>query len=347
MAAQDPTVSLYLDGDVSFQLGRKGFAGGTPTLKVQMHETSCAANLVIPGYQSSTKTFSLRLALQGGLFDLVNVGTDQIIPVPSDDGEAGELVIRPGARNQWFDLKIDAREEFWTQLLTSGQKYEIRWRQGSETPWAYRGEMHQDSPQHLPVRRLPRPIKVTVFDDATAPPQFSLNLCPTAKICHLSGEPRFGFILTIISYEQDTITVCLHKTPLKELHGLEEIAHAVDEEDEEVEWPYGIGCFDGTEPFPSDNMFEEFNPDVPYERTFWLERYDQKTSNGGELGVLEGSGSYKVEPSKTLLQAFSRWRKGKKNDLLAGGEKEKEERWTGTSGPIILQVSDPFTFETV
>lgn len=347
MADPNPTFSLYLDGELSFQLGRKGFAGTTPNLKIQMHDTSHAATLVIPGYRSSTKTFSLPLAIQGGLFDLFETETNTKVSVPSSDEEAGELVVKSGARNQWFDLKIDAREDFWTQLLTQGHRYEIRWQDDGKAPWAYRGEVHQDSPQRLSVRRLPRPIKFTVFDNVTAPPQFSITLTPTANVCHLSGEPRFGFKLQVVSHEENVITVCLHKTPLKELHGLEEIACVVDEEDEEVEWPYGIGCFDGKEPFPSDNMFEEFKPSVPYERTFWLEEYDKGTSNGGELGVLEAGSLYKVHVSKTILRAFSKWKRGRKRELLAGGEKEKEERWNNNSGQIILEVSEPFTFETI
>jgi hypothetical protein len=163
----------------------------------------------------------------------------------------------------------------------------------------------------------------------------------------LSGEPAFGFKLQVLSHEEDFITVCLHKTPLKELHGLDEVAQVVDEENEEVEWPYGIGCFDGKESFPSDNTFEEFKPGLPYERTFWLEKYDKETSNGGELGVLDAGHSYKVSVSKTLLRGFSKWRRGRKDELLAGGEKEKEDRWNDGSGQIILEVSDPFMFETI
>ncbi|KAF2676250.1 hypothetical protein K458DRAFT_380198 [Lentithecium fluviatile CBS 122367] len=312
-----------------------------------MHDTSHAATLVIPGYRSSTKAFSLALALQGGLFDLVDTETNTKVSVPSSDEEAEELVVKAGARNQWFDLKIDAREDFWAQILTPGHRYKICWQDDGKAPWAYRGEVHEDSPQRLSVRRLPRPIKFTVFEDADAPPQFSVSLAPTAEICHLSGEPRFGFKLQVVSHEEDVITVCLRKTPLKELHGLEEIAHVVDEEDEEVEWPYGIGCFDGKEPFPSDDMFEEFKPSVPYKRTFWLEKYDKGTSNGGELGVLDAGRSYKVDVSKTLLGAFSKWRRGSKEELLAGREKDKEERWNHNSGQIILEVSDPFTFKTI
>jgi len=347
MADPNPTISLYLDGELSFQLGRKGFSGTTPNLKVQMHDTSHAATLVIPGYRPVTKTFSLPLALQEGLFELLDKETDTKVSVPPNDEDAGELVVNAGARNQWFDLKIDARDDFWTQLLIPGHKYEIRWQADGNVPWAYRGEAHSGPSQRLAVRCLPRPIKLTVFDDATAPPQISVSLAPTAEICHLSGEPPFGFKLQIISHEEEVITLCLHKTPLKELHGLEEIAYVVDEEGEEVEWPWGIGCFEGKEPFPSDNMFEELKSDIPYERTLWLKKYDKETSNGGELEHLDAGSSYKVEVSKTLLELFSKWRKGKKEELLAGTEKEKEERWSGKSGQIIVEISDPFTFKTV
>ncbi|KAJ4288106.1 hypothetical protein N0V90_012123 [Kalmusia sp. IMI 367209] len=351
MGDPQPAISLYLDGELSFQLHRKGFAGTIPTLKLQMHDNKNPATLVIDGYRSSEKNFSLTHAIQRGLFELFDAETNTKIAVPqvNEEIEAGKMVVPAGARNQWFDLKIDAREDFWTQLLTPGHKYEIRWAKSGHEPRAYHGETEEVSEEtnRLSVRCLPRPIKLTVFDDATAPPQFSLSLTPTAKICHLSGEPRFGFSLEVTSHEAEVITVCLHKTPLKELHGLEEIAKVEDvETDEEVEWPYGIGCYDGPESFPSNDFFEEFEPGVPYQRTFYLEKYDKKTSNGGELEALESGSIYKVEVSKDLLRAFTKWRKGRKGDLLGSDQKENEARWKGNSGQIILEVSNPFTFET-
>ncbi|KAF5853096.1 hypothetical protein GGP41_001625 [Bipolaris sorokiniana] len=281
MANTSPTISLYLNGNLSFQLGQKGTSGTIPTLQVQMHDASDAATLVIPGYQSSTNTFDPLLALQGGLFDLFDVDTDSQISVPSSDEEPGRLFVEAGARNRWFDLKIDTHEDFWTQLLTPGHKYEIRWRNDGNFPWAYRGDM------------------------------------------------------------------CLHKTPLRELHGLGEIAHVVDEDGEEVEWPYGIGCFDGREPFPSDNMFEELKPNVPYEKTFWLEKLDKETSNGGELEELESGQSYTGKGSKILLGAFSKWRRGTKEELLVGEEKDKEARWRASSEQMLLDISDPFKFKAI
>lgn len=343
----DPTISLYLDGEVSFQLGRSGSAGTMPSLKIQMHDTTYAATLTITGYRSATNTFSLPLALQGSLFDLVDTATNTKVSVPSNDEKPAELLVKAGARNQWFDLKLDAREDFWTQLLTPGHGYEIRWRDHGITPWACRGGANQGPTKLLSVRRLPCPIKLSVFDDTTAPPQFAVSLAPTAQVCHLSGEPRFGFKLLIMSHTEYVVTIWLYKTPLKELHGLEEIAHAVDDEGDEVEWPYGIGCFDNGERFPSDNMFEEFKPGVPYERTFWLEKFDKGTSNGGELGVLAADSSYTVGIGKALLGAFSRWRKGNKEELLAGETSEKELMWNGGTRQIFLDVSEPFVFETI
>ncbi|EMD93383.1 hypothetical protein COCC4DRAFT_31211 [Bipolaris maydis ATCC 48331] len=347
MASTSPTISLYLNGSLSFQLGHKGTSGTIPTLQVQMHDASHAATLVIPGYQSSTNTFNPVLALQGGLFDLFDVGTDSQISIPSSDQEPGRLVVEAGARNRWFDLRIDTRGDFWTQLLTPGHNYEIRWRNDGNFPWAYRGNSHEESHERLPVRLLPRPIKFNVFDDAASPLQLSISLQPTADTCRLSGEPRFGFKLQVVSHDEKTITVCLHKTPLRELHGLGEIAHVVDEDGEEVEWPYGIGCFEGREPFPSDDMFEELKPNVPYEKTFWLEKLDRETSNGGELEELESGQLYTGKVSKTLLGAFSKWKRGTKEELLAGEEKDKEARWRGSSEQMLLDVSGPFKFKAI
>ncbi|KAF2830911.1 hypothetical protein CC86DRAFT_464111 [Ophiobolus disseminans] len=182
---------------------------------------------------------------------------------------------------------------------------------------------------------------------AAAQPRFSLSLTPTEDVCHLKGEPRFGFKLKILSLESDVITICLHQTPLKEIHGLEEIVYVTNEEGEEVEWPYGIGCWEHTDPFPDGLFFEEFKLGVPYERTFWLDKEDPATAQGGELGALEAGKMYKVQVSEDLIGAFSKWRRGRKEELLAGGLEEKKERWEEGSGKISLDVSEPFTFKAV
>lgn len=327
MAQPTPTISLFLDGELSIQLNRKGFTGSKPTLKIQMHDTSSAATISIPGSQASIKGFNIILALQGGLFDLFDAELNSKISVPSSDAKPKEFIVREGASNQRFDLQIDPCDDFWTQLLSPGHKYEIRWAEVDRALQAYRGDTHQDPLEQVTVRFLPRPIKLNVFDDAIAPPQFSLFLTPTEKICHLSGEPRFGFKLEVTSHAEEMITVCLHKTPLRELHDLEEIAKVENEGGEEVEWPWGIGCWEGPESFPSDDSFEEFKPDVPYEITFWLEKINKRTANRGELQALQAGMRYKGEVSEDLLEAFTKWRKGSKGELLAGDKKGEEERW--------------------
>ncbi|KAK7179600.1 hypothetical protein DPSP01_011652 [Paraphaeosphaeria sporulosa] len=88
-----------------------------------------------------------------------------------------------------------------------------------------------------------------------AQPRFSLPLTPTADVCHLNGEPRLGFKLKILSHDNEIITVCLHQTPLKELHGPEEITY-VTNEGKELEWPYGIGYWEYDGPFPDDTLSE-------------------------------------------------------------------------------------------
>jgi hypothetical protein len=347
MADVSPTISLYLDGSLSFQLGHKGASGPSPTLQVQMHDASRTTRLVIPGYCASTNTVSPLLALQGGLFDLFDIDTNANVSVPSSNEEPGRLTVEAKARNRWFDLKIDACEDFWTQLLTPGHKYEIRWREGEGFPWAYHEDDQQEPPKRLPVRLLPRPIKINVFDDTAAPLQLSISLLPTADTCHLSGEPRFGLKLQVLSHDEEIITICLHKSPLKEFHGLDEVARIFDEEGERLDWPWGIGCFEGRESFPSDDMFEELKPNVPYEKMFWLEKFDNDTSGGGELEELESGHTYTGEVSKTLLEAFSKWRRGTKSELLAGGEEDKEVRWRASSEQMLLDVSDPFKFRAV
>jgi hypothetical protein len=182
---------------------------------------------------------------------------------------------------------------------------------------------------------------------AVAQPRFSLSLNPTADVCHLNGEPRFGFKLEALSHEDEITTVCLYKTPLKEIHGLEEIVYVTNEQGEEVEWPYGIGCWESDDPFPDDGFFEEFKPGVPHERTFWLDKEDPATAQGVELGCLQAGKTYKVQASEDLLGAFSKWRRGSKEELLAGGLEEKKERWKVGSGKVSFDVSEPSTFKAI
>jgi hypothetical protein len=179
---------------------------------------------------------------------------------------------------------------------------------------------------------------------ANAQPRFSLTLTPTADVCHLNSGPRFGFKLKILSHEDEVITVCLYKTPLKEIHGLGEIACVTDEEDEEAELPYVIGCWEHNDSFPDDLFFEEFKPGEPREEIFWLDKEDPATSQGGELECLRAGTEYKVRISGELLQSFSKWRRGTKEELLAGGLEKKKERWDASSGKIHLNVSEPFMF---
>lgn len=185
------------------------------------------------------------------------------------------------------------------------------------------------------------------FGSAAAQPRFSLSLTPTADVCHLNGVPRFGFKLGILSHEDEFITVCLYKTPLKEIHGLGEIVYVTNEQGEEVEWPWGIGCWESDDPFPNDYFFEEFKPGVPHERTFWLDKEDPATAQGGELGCLGAGKEYKVQASEDLLEAFSKWRRGSKEELLAGRLEEKKKRWKAGSGEVSCDAWEPFTFKAI
>lgn len=165
----------------------------------------------------------------------------------------------------------------------------------------------------------------------------------------MSGTPRFGFRLKIFSHAPSLITINLDKTPLKELHSYSEIASVTNSSGSEVEFGFGIGCWEYDPPFPNDFCFEEFEPGVPYERMFWLDREDPKTSQGGELGDLEAGREYRVSVSENLAASFGRWMWGRKEELLAGGLKEKKERCEVGSGNerIVMDVSELFSFRTI
>lgn len=342
----DPVVSLYLDGQAGIQLNRKAFSGKMD-LKIQTHERSKPVTLVLDGYREEEKGFDIAIALRRGLLDLIDIDTNNPISISPGHEEAGSLVLPLASPNMFYGLSIDSFDSFW-KVLTPGRKYEIRWSIDSGQSWCYYGQPEEsfENITRLPVQRLPRPIKLTVHDDSSAPPQFSISLTSTSSICYLSGRPRFAFELAVTSHDESPITVCLHKTPFREFHGLEEIVSVVDETGEDVEWPYGIGCFEGSEPFPHDDEFEELGPETPYRRTFSLDPYDPETSNGGELDSLEKHRTYKVELQQSLLASFGKWRKGPKAELLSGTEDEKKAKWSGSSDPILFNRTGSFVFET-
>jgi hypothetical protein len=144
----------------------------------------------------------------------------------------------------------------------------------------------------LPVRLGKEPIAYTVLDNDMTLLLISVSVNPTDQVCHLSGEPRFGLKLEITSQYNEIITLCFYKTPLKGLHGLEEIVRVKDVEGQQVEWDWEIGCWEGPESFPSDDMFEEFKPGMPYVKIFWLTKPDEN-NNGGELTDLEAGKKYR------------------------------------------------------
>jgi hypothetical protein len=349
MAASDPVLSLGLEGSswYSFELGRKGFAGEIPKLIITKKDYSNAVTLAILGYESSTRRLNLPLAIQSGLFDLFDMEDNTKVPVSSRDVDMGYLIVETKPRTQSLELRIDGREEFWNHILTPGHSYEVRWQEGPNLPWAYGGEFYEDPSQILPIQRFPSVLNFKVHDDESATPRFSISLAPTAKLCHLSGEPPFGFLLQLTSHAEEVMTISLDKTPLKEYHGLEEIVHVVDEDGEEVEFGWGIGCWEYDIPFPDDSTFEEFEPGVTYDRMFWL----KKDNHDNELGDLDGGRTYTVSVAGELAASFSSGRWGRKEELLAGSEKEKIDRWSSgesgaRTGGLLLEISEPFQFGT-
>jgi hypothetical protein len=357
MAPPETLITLYLDGALTFPLNSAARAGSTPTLKVQMKDKSHAATLLFSGYQPTTRTINLPLALQSGLFALTDTSTSTVVTIPSSKHNAGiedgKLEIEAcekekHSRNLWFDLAVDPSDDFWTQLLAPGHSYSLFWRLSDDgkpiPPRAYRSSPQED----LPVETLSRTIKLNVLDAAAKPPHLTISIHPTSSTCHLSGTPRFGlkFRVVLKSEEHKAITVCLDKTPLKDLHGIGDLARVVNTSTgKEIDWPWGIGCFDGQPAFPDDEAFEEFREGVPWEETFWLE----KDEGDEELAFLEADGGkeYEVGVAKGMRTAFTKWRAGTKSELLVGGAEEKQVRWKGSSGVILIECGEPFTFKTV
>jgi len=325
----DAVISLYLGGytpNLNFQLNSKRW----PTyVLIQMHEQNLPVTLVLDGFHEEEKELDVAVALCQGVLELIDMETQNPISIPPIDEAVGSIPASSGTRR--YGLTLDSTNSFWKELLHVGYKYEFRWSESVGQSRCYYRQPDESlkNVTRLPVRRMPKPITFTVQDDPSASPQLSVSLSASAKVCHLSGEPRFAIEIEVTSHAKDTITVCLDKTPLRELHGLKEVLNAVnDETDEEVEWPYVIGCFDpGKDYFPSDDMFEEFAPEVPYRHIFPVDPFDSKTMNGGEPDALEENRPYKVKLNKDILRSFGNWKNGTKADLLTGTKDEKKKIW--------------------
>lgn len=347
MTQQEAPLHLALEGSLFLQLGGNAIAGTTPRLSIRMNNEVNAYTLVFRGYNASTKKFELCTALKNGVFGLYNMKDNKRIPIPPSSNEPGELVVPAGADPQWFDMSVNGQDDFWKSLLTPGCKYQIRWHDGPTSPWSYQGKDHQESPEQYSISHYASKIELTTFGENGHQPKVSISLAPTGKTCHLNGEPQFGFKLSITSQDKESLTICFDTTPLKQLYSIGDIAHTVDEDGKEVDWPETIACWGEDDPFAPDSSFEELKPGVPYDRMFLLEKKDEGTGNGGELEALESGRTYTVNIGKELIQTgFITWLRGTKEELLAGGIEEKKARWNVNNGPIMLDLSEPFTFET-
>jgi hypothetical protein len=199
------------------------------------------------------------------LFD-VETGCQVSIPSSDNDDDAGHLVIPAGSQIRLYKSTFDVFSTFCNEFLQPGHKYEIRWSKNAGQSWCYYGQLEDPlkNATRLPVQRYSVPLKLTVFDNDSVPPLFPMSLTPSANICHLSGQPRFAFQLAITSHAREPITVNFDKTPFRELHGLDDVVTVVDvDANEEVEFPWGIGCWENDVDFATDFEFEEFIPGVP------------------------------------------------------------------------------------
>jgi hypothetical protein len=341
-------IAISLDGKVGFQLNREALSG-VINMEVRMRDDANPVTLVLDGYRDSG--FDIAIALRRSLLELFDVETDNLVSIPSSDSDddAGSIVVPAESQIRSYKSKFDVFSTFWNEFLQPGHKYEIRWSKNAGQSWCYYNQPEDPlkNATRLPVQRYSVPLKLTVFDDDSVPPLFSMSLTPSANICHLSSHPRFAFRLVITSHAREPITVNFDKTPFRELRGLDDVVTVVDvDTNEEVEFPWGIGCWENDVNFPTDFEFEEFIPGVPYKRMFYLNPFDSKASNGGELESLKEGLIYKADLNKNLPGSFGTWMKGRKVELLKGSAEEKKKRWSRRGDEILFEKSDSFTFET-
>ncbi|KAM3081733.1 hypothetical protein ACMFMG_005180 [Clarireedia jacksonii] len=346
----DPKLLLYLHQtkpDLIFLLDYKSMR--SVYLLVRMQEAADSVTLILDGFHEHKQ--DVITSLHQGILKLMDAETRSIIPIPSPPlhSTPGSLTIS----NSKLAANIDTTNPFWKGLLHIGRKYELHWSAEKGESWCFYGRTEEgyENMHRFPVSRMPGPITFTAHDSISAfIPKLSISISASAEACHLSSKPPFSFELSITSHSKDIITIWLDKSPLSELHGLEDIVKTIDEETgEEVEWPWVIGCFSPPRDyFPDNSTFEEFTPEVSYLRTFSLDPFDSRTSNGGELESLEVGRKYRVSLNKCFLAGFGKWRRGTKAELLKGTKQEKRKIWDFESDPIIVVDSGgTCTFETV
>jgi hypothetical protein len=344
----------------AFQLNRE--SSGLNSLEIITLETLRPVALVCSGLDGSSQKLHLLDALQSSFLELVEEGTEDVIRFES--AEPRPIIPRTippkPSPQQWPDrvrILLDSTNPIWKETLTPSKTYTLRFSPTSGEAYAYYTDIPStDLPsQRLPIARCPIPTISLRAHNFPAPPLLFANLS-IPETCHLSGTPPFVITLTFSTNSRETLTFDKSRTPLSsfifDFHGIEDLIDCIDTSTgKQVDWPAAFGCFDfdPRPKFPADSDFVQLGPGQT-----WVFTHTVCPSSNSEIGGLEElevGKTYSARPAGMCLTGFSRWKVGRKEDLLAGDEKEKKERWKMDyiqTGALRIEVGDePVLFRVV
>jgi hypothetical protein len=194
------------------------------------------------------------------------------------------------------------------------------------------------------------------MDNLQSPKIFAKLEMP--QTCHLSGSIPFTFVIEYSTISEQPITIDKSRSPLSIFEGdLKTIEHIIEcrnaETNDEVSWTAFFGCWD-SDPhpsFPSDDDFVEILPDKPWRFECTLQNPEYEKNTICSMEGLEAGQTYKVQIASRALSAFSRWRYGRKVDLLSGSDEEKVWRWdvfqNKHSNLSVERIGEPVLFTIV
>jgi hypothetical protein len=350
------------DNDM-MQLYRESFSRAN-IMEITTFENERPSALVCSGLDGRSRRLDILAALQSRLLELIDIGSDQAIPIFSigsqvlgKENTPLELSPRLNQNRAW--LETESTSETWRGVLKPGKRYALRFSKNDGELWGYYSDEHTGSPQQVPTsKRLPvvrqsDVVQFTVYDDP-APPKLFATLDVEPKYCHLSGNLAFKISITYVSRNDQTITINKARSPLSTFEfDFNCVGQLVDCEDvvtgEKVDWPAQFGCFDfDPHPdFPEDADFIELAPNELWRFQHTLLEADD--GNVGGLEELQAGKTYRMKIAPNIMW-FSAWLYGRKEELLGGSLEEKRKRWKVDvrQGKIeVEQMNEPTIFQVV
>ena len=303
-------------------------------------------------------------ALRSGLLEIVESGNDNVImPPTATPAQLGRRDIppRPSPQHRQKSVGVNANTTHaaWKEILQPGHTYGLRLSKNSGEMVAYYTDEFSDHPenaQKLPIGREGGICYFTVHDDP-APPRLFARLSMPHK-AHLTGPIPFTFAIEYTTDSLSPLVFDKSRSPLsvfsEDLKSLDLLIDCRDKSTgEKVSWSAVFGCwdYDPHPAFPDNDDFVEISVDKPWRFECTLENLDNEDEYVRSMEGLEAGKTYTVRIAARALGPFSRWKYGRKGDLLEGTLGERMRRWdvdTVKLGSLEVEaVGEDAEFETV